>query len=124
MRKLLMLAALVATLTMMFSAAALAVNAQCSYSKCSGTSGKDTLYERGGNRASDNISGKEGRDRIDAQSFTPDTDKLYGGEGNDRLFSDDGDGSDLLNGGRGHDRCTGDVDDTYRSCEEKPAPIV
>lgn len=118
MRKLMLLAATVALLVVMFATAAYAVNKQCSNVRCDGTDKRDTLYERGGNGAKDRIYGLDGNDLVDANTFAKDIDQLYGGRGKDSVSAADGDTSDVLKGGRGFDRCFGDDGDTFNSCEE------
>lgn len=118
MRKVMLLAALVALFVMMLASAAFAVNKQCENVRCNGTDKKDTLYERGGNTAKDRIYGLEGNDTIDANTFGKDEDRLYGGKGKDTLSASDGDTLDVLKGGRGSDKCFGDEGDVFSSCEQ------
>src|SRR5918911_3687577 len=121
MRKVALLAATVAVLIVVAAGAVYAVNKTCDSKTCKGTDARDTLFERHGNRLSDNIYGLKRADRIDAGAYTKDKDKLYGGKGNDKLNAADNDGKDTLNGGPGKETCTGDIGADYadvgKSCE-------
>jgi hypothetical protein len=90
---------------LMFAAAALAVNKQCTNLPCFGTDGDDTLIERAGDTINDRIYSKPGNDLVRAEIFGSDTDILFGGKGRDRLNVDDGDKRDDVYGERGTDRC-------------------
>jgi hypothetical protein len=122
MKRVMMMAAVVALMVAMFAPVALAVDRQCSDNPCIGTSKGDRLFERGGNGVTDNIYGKPGNDRLIATSFTNDRDNLYGGRGDDKLNATDGDALDTLDGGGGTDVCFGDTGDTYISCESINPP--
>lgn len=74
-----------------------------------GTTGNDFLV---GSLRHDLIFGLRGNDRIFGLRGH---DILRGGLGNDRLFG--GRGRDIIRGGLGTDICTGDVRDTFSSCE-------
>lgn len=118
MKRLLTVIAITALLVALAAPVAVAVNKVCSVNPCYGTSGKDTLFERGGNDINDRIYGKNSNDKIFADRFGDDRDKLYGGHRNDTLNALDGDDEDLLNGGTGSDTCTADPGDVVRSCNE------
>ena len=117
MKKLILLGALAAVLTLAFAGVALAKEIQCTTLNCEGTSRADTLFERVGNGLEDNIKGRRGGDVIDATGSTNDVDNLFGNRGNDTLDATDGDDLDTLNGGPGTDECFGDEGDTFISCE-------
>src|SRR3712207_6603382 len=117
-RKVAMLAVVVAVVVLAFAGVALAVNKTCTKDPCRGTSAKDTLREQTGNDVDDNISGRKKADKIDASEFNNDEDRLGGGSGNDNLDADDDDDDDVLNGGKGTDTCNGDNGDEGISCEE------
>jgi Ca2+-binding RTX toxin-like protein len=97
--------AVVGLCVVMFAAAALAVNKQCTDYPCFGTSDGDTLYERGGDGVNDRIYSKPGNDVVRVNTFTSDHDIIFGGLGRDRLNADDGDERDEVYGERGFDRC-------------------
>ena len=118
MKKLMLLGALAAVLTLALAGVALAKSVQCTTANCRGTSHEDRLFERVGNGLEDNIHGWGGKDVEDATGSTNDTDNLFGGRGDDTLRATDGDGLDTLNGGKGTDICFGGADDTYISCEQ------
>ncbi len=118
MRKVAMLAAVVAVVVLAFAGVALAVNKTCTKDPCRGTSAKDTLREQTEDGVDDNISGRKKADRINAFAYTDDADELRGGSGNDNLDADDDDNDDVLNGGKGTDTCNGDNGDEGISCEE------
>ena len=116
MKKLMLLGALAAVLTLAFASVALAKDIQCTTDNCVGTRHADTILERVGT-GEDNIFGRRGGDVIDATGSKNDVDNLFGNRGNDTLKATDNDGDDTLNGGPGTDTCTGDTGDTFISCE-------
>ncbi len=118
MRKVAMLAAVVAVVVLAFAGVALAVNKTCTKDPCRGTSAKDTLSEQDGNDVNDNISGRKKADTLDASEFDDDIDVLRGGSSNDNLDARDTDGEDVLNGGKGTDTCNGDNGDDSENCEK------
>ena len=96
---------MVALCVVLFAAAALAVNKQCTGYPCFGGDSDDKLFERGGRGVGDRIYSKPGNDVVDVDAFTGDTDIIFAGKGRDRLYADDGDERDDLYGERGFDRC-------------------
>jgi Ca2+-binding RTX toxin-like protein len=104
-RKMMAVLAVVALCVVLFAAAALAVNKQCTGYPCFGGDDDDMLFERGGNGVGDRIYSKPGNDVVDVDAFTSDTDIIFAGKGRDRLYADDGDERDDLYGERGFDRC-------------------
>ena len=116
MKKLMLLGALAAVLTLALAGVALAKTFQCTTLNCQGTSRADNITERAGS-VEDNIKGRRGGDVIDATGFQNDVDNLFGNRGNDTLKASDVDGDDTLNGGPGTDTCTGNQGDTFISCE-------
>jgi RTX calcium-binding nonapeptide repeat (4 copies) len=118
MRQIVILAGLVALMSVLFASVALAMAHQCSGRPCIGTRHADTLYERPGNRVPDTIYGRGGGDVLKAQEHTRDRDRLYGNRGRDRLNVRDGDNKDTVRGGPGHDVCIADYDtEIGRGCE-------
>ncbi len=105
MRSTAMVLAVVAVLTVVFAAVALAVNKQCTGYPCYGTDDADTLFERGGDGVGDRIYSKPGNDVVDVDAFTSDTDIIFAGMGRDTLKADDEDKRDELYGERGFDKC-------------------
>jgi hypothetical protein len=95
----------VALLIIVFAAAALAVDKQCTGYPCFGTDDDDTLYERGGNGVIDRIYSKPGNDIVRVNAFANDHDIIFGGKGRDRLNADDRDERDEVYAERGFDRC-------------------
>ena len=75
----------------LFAAAALAVDKQCTGYPCFGGDDDDTLYERGGNGVGDRKCSKPGNDVVDVDAFTSDTEIIFAGKGRDRIYADDGD---------------------------------
>jgi hypothetical protein len=117
-RRIFVVVALAALLVAIVAPAALAVNQRCEAVFCNGTSSKDNLSERQGNRVADNIRGRQGDDIIGANLYSGDRDVLYGSQGDDKLRAKDGDNRDKLNGGPGRrDRCDGDFGDQFSGCE-------
>ena len=117
MRSTAIVLAVVALLTVVFAAAALAVNKQCTGYPCFGGDDDDTLFERGGNGVGDRIYSKPGNDVVRVNAFTSDTDIIFAGKGRDRLYADDGDERDDLYGERGFDRCYVDArEEVDNSC--------
>jgi len=79
---------------------------QCFTVPCHGSSARETLYERIGNRKRDIIYGNGNNDRVHANTYTRDTDQVYArGGGTNYLYVNDGDTNDGANGGRGYDIC-------------------
>jgi hypothetical protein len=117
-RKVAMLAVVVAVVVLAFAGVALAVNKTCTKDPCRGTEAKDTLHEQTEDDVDDNISGRKKDDKINAFRYTDDADELRGDSGNDNLDADDDDNEDVLNGGKGKDTCNGDNGDLGISCEK------
>jgi cell division protein FtsX len=117
-RKVAMLAVVVAVVVLAFAGVALAVNKTCTKDPCRGTEAKDTLREQTEDGVDDNISGRKNADKIDASGYEDDVDDLRGGSGNDNLDAEDGDPDDLLNGGKGTDTCNGENGDDSENCEK------
>jgi hypothetical protein len=119
MRKIGMLAGLVALMSVLFTSVALAlVHHQCSGRPCIGTRHADVLVERPGNRVRDAIYGRGRGDILRAQEHKRDRDRLYGNSGSDRLNVRDGDNKDTVKGGPGHDVCIADYNtEIRRGCE-------
>jgi Ca2+-binding RTX toxin-like protein len=105
MRRIGVVVSVVALLIVVFAAAALAVDKQCTSYPCFGTDDDDTLYERGGNGVNDRIYSKPGNDIVRVNAFASDHDIIFGGKGRDRLNADDGDERDEVYAERGFDRC-------------------
>jgi Ca2+-binding RTX toxin-like protein len=105
MRKIGVVVSGVALLIVVFAAAALAVDKQCTGYPCFGTDDDDTLYERGGNGVNDRIYSKPGNDIVRVNAFANDHDIIFGGKGRDRLNADDEDRRDEVYAERGFDRC-------------------
>ena len=78
---------------------------QCYSDPCHGSAKNETIYERIGDRKSDNIRGYGRNDRIHANTYSKDTDQVYGYGGGDYLYVNDGDTLDTAVGGSGHSRC-------------------
>jgi hypothetical protein len=118
MRRIVMLAGLVALMTVLLASVAFAVASQCSGRPCIGTSGRDVLYERPGNRTPDAIYGRRGDDVLKADEHRRDKDRLFGERGGDRLSVRDHDFRDHVKGGRGFDICIADYSEEIgRGCE-------
>ncbi len=78
---------------------------QCYSDPCHGSANRETIYERIGDRKSDNIRGYGNYDRIHANTYSKDTDQVYGHGGTNYLYVNDGDTLDGAIGGRGYDYC-------------------
>jgi hypothetical protein len=78
---------------------------QCYSDPCHGSANRETIYERIGDRKSDNIRGYGNYDRIHANTYSKDTDQVYGHGGSNYLYVNDGDTLDTAVGGPGHSRC-------------------
>ena len=79
---------------------------QCYSNPCHGSANRETIYERIGDRKSDNIRGYGNYDRIHANTYSRDTDRVYAhGGGSNYLYVNDGDTLDGAIGGRGYDYC-------------------
>ena len=78
---------------------------QCYSNPCHGSANRETIYERIGDRKSDNIRGYGNYDRIHANTYSKDTDIVYGHGGSNYLYVNDGDTLDTAVGGPGHSRC-------------------
>ena len=79
---------------------------QCYSVPCHGSSAKETIYERIGDRKRDIIKGYGNNDRLHANTYSNDRDQVYGyGGGTDYLYVDDGDTLDGAIGGPGYDYC-------------------
>jgi hypothetical protein len=92
---------------------------QCYSKPCYGNAGNEVIYERIGDRVSDNISSYYNDDRLHANTYSKDTDVVFGYSGNDYVYVDDGDTKDSANGGRGYDRCYVDATiEAANTCEK------
>ena len=78
---------------------------QCHSDPCHGSANRETIYERIGDRKSDNIRGYGNYDRLHANTYSKDTDQVYGHGGSNYLYVNDGDTLDTAVGGPGHSRC-------------------
>ena len=79
---------------------------QCYSNPCHGSANRETIYERIGDRKSDNIRGYGRNDRLHANTYSKDTDQVYAhGGGTNYLYVNDGDTLDGAIGGRGYDYC-------------------
>jgi hypothetical protein len=78
---------------------------QCFTTPCHGSANRETIYERIGDRKSDNIRGYGNYDRLHANTYSRDTDQVYGHGGSNYLYVNDGDTLDTAVGGPGHSRC-------------------
>ena len=82
------------------------VSKQCYSDPCHGSANRETIYERIGDRKSDNIRGYGRNDRLHANTYSKDTDQVYAhGGGTNYLYVNDGDSLDGAIGGRGYDYC-------------------
>ena len=122
MRRITILAAVVALMVALFASAALALTIQCKYNPCIGTDQRDTLLERRGEGLNDAMYGKARGDFIDASRYIRDHDELLGGPGGDTLDSRDEDHADTIKGGKGFDTCFADAMDVVYSCEDLDQP--
>jgi Ca2+-binding RTX toxin-like protein len=111
MRRIMIMAALVALLAAMYATGAGA------FAKIiTGETNNDYLVESPG---ADTLKGFAGNDSLDAQIWggytgREDRDILRGGRYSDALITFDEDNLDVLRGGKGrYDKCIGDVGDTY-----------
>ena len=79
---------------------------QCYSDPCHGSANRETIYERIGDRKSDNIRGYGNYDRLHANTYSKDRDQVYAhGGGTNYLYVNDGDSLDGAIGGRGYDYC-------------------
>ena len=125
MRRIVMVAALVALLVGVFAPAALARIFTCTDLPCYGTQKEDDINERPAAGTPDEIYGRVGSDTINAGISFLDVDLVFGGRGGDTLSTDDGpndfpelvDDLDEVRGGRGTDTCRVDEGDEYVGCE-------
>ena len=79
---------------------------QCYSNPCHGSANRETIYERIGDRKSDNIRGYGRNDRLHANTYSKDTDQVYAhGGGTNYLYVNDGDTLDGAIGGPGYDYC-------------------
>lgn len=91
---------------------------QCYSVPCYGNSGKETIYERIGDRKTDKIRAFGNYDRLHANTYSKDTDQLYGYGGDDFVYVDDGDTKDGADGGTGYDWCYVDAEiEAADTCE-------
>ena len=79
---------------------------QCYSNPCHGNANRETIYERIGDRKTDNIRGYGNNDRLHANTYSKDRDRVYAyGGGTDYLYVNDGDSLDGAIGGPGYDYC-------------------
>ncbi len=79
---------------------------QCYSNPCHGSANRETIYERIGDRKTDNIYGYGNNDRLHANTYSKDRDRVYAqGGGTNYLYVNDGDTLDGAIGGRGYDIC-------------------
>jgi hypothetical protein len=82
------------------------VSKQCYSDPCHGSAKSETIYERIGDRKSDNIRGYGRNDRLHANTYSKDRDQVYAhGGGTNYLYVNDGDSLDGAIGGPGYDYC-------------------
>jgi hypothetical protein len=119
MRRIMIIAALVALLAAMYAtgAGAFAKNATAGFAKIiTPDTNNDYLVE---SPRDDTMKGFAGNDQLDAQLWggytgKDDRDILWGGRYSDGLITLDEDNLDVLRGGKGrYDKCVGDVGDTF-----------
>ena len=99
MRKVVMMMALIALLTLAVAGIAYA-------DRIIGNDRANTLFETPRN---DTIYGNGGGDVIDANNFSGETDRGFGNRGNDRILVNDNDREDAAVGGGGYDICVVDA---------------
>jgi len=111
MRKLVLVATLVAVLVPFFAAVALGQDQiiRCKAAPCYGSGNDDKIYEIPKNGAFDKIIMKGGHDLVLANGYTNDTDIVKGGTGWDKINVHDGDMRDTASGGTGGDWCIVDA---------------
>lgn len=101
MRKVVMLAAMMAIILALAAGVASARTFVCDDNPCEGTNRADTIGEQNGS-VPDTIRGLGGNDRLNAGRFGNDRDDVLGQRGNDRLNVADGDTRDNANCGAGN----------------------
>jgi hypothetical protein len=107
-RRILVLAVMVAALTLSVAGVALAA-------VITGNDRPNTLQET---PEDDQIRGRRGADLILADIYGDDADEAFGNRGNDVVRVNDDDPDDLASGGPGTDRCRVDVEaEAAASCE-------
>ena len=78
---------------------------QCTGVPCIATGNDDLVFERIGNGKQDRIILRGGDDQVRANTYGNDTDVIRGTSGFDLIYVDDGDARDRIFGGKGRDKC-------------------